>query len=44
MIDDLSYNLETFRGEKFIFTAPHNLHINGFQRLNDWQEIAGRFL
>lgn len=44
MIDDLPYNLETFSGEKFIFTAPHNLHINGFQRLNNWQEIAEKFL
>ena len=44
MIDDLSYNLETFNGEKFIFSAPHNLHINGFQRLNNWKEVGERFL
>lgn len=44
MIDDLPYNLETFKGEKFIFSAPHNLHIHGFQRLNNWQEVGERFL
>ena len=44
MIDDLPYNLETFKGEKFIFSAPHNLHIQGFQRLNNWQEVGERFL
>ena len=31
MIDDLPHNLERFNGEKFIFTAPHNLHYNQLQ-------------
>lgn len=44
MIDDLSYNLEGFNGEKFIYTAPHNLHIDKYNRLNNWQEVAERFL
>lgn len=44
MIDDLAYNLETFSGEKFLFSAPHNLHINTFQRLNNWKETGERFL
>lgn len=44
MIDDLPYNLEAFNGEKFIYTAPHNLQYNQFVRLNDWNEVAGRFL
>lgn len=44
MIDDLVYNLEDFNGEKFIFTAPHNMHLNHFNRLNNWKEIADRFL
>jgi len=44
MIDDLPYNLETFNGEKFIFTAPHNLQFKQFQRLNNWSEVGARFL
>jgi 5'-nucleotidase len=44
MIDDLSYNLDGFNGEKFIFTAPHNLHIQQFERLNNWTEVGARFL
>ena len=44
MIDDLVYNLEHFGGEKFIFTAPHNIHLNHFSRLNSWTEVAERFL
>lgn len=44
MIDDLVYNLEHFNGEKFIFTAPHNIHLNHFNRLNNWKEVGERFL
>ena len=44
MIDDLVYNLEHFNGEKFIYTAPHNIHLNHFNRLNNWQEVGERFL
>lgn len=44
MIDDLPHNLEKFNGEKFIFTAPHNTHLTQFQRLNDWNEVAKKFL
>jgi len=44
MIDDLPHNLERFNGDKFIFSAPHNLHINHFQRLNNWAEVGQRFL
>jgi 5'(3')-deoxyribonucleotidase len=44
MIDDLPHNLESFNGEKFIYTAPHNLQFNQFHRLNNWQEVAKRFL
>lgn len=44
MIDDLPHNLAAFNGEKFIFSAPHNLHFSQFQRLNNWKEIGDRFL
>jgi len=44
MIDDLIHNLERFNGEKFIFTAPHNIHLNHFSRLNNWKEVAEKFL
>jgi 5'(3')-deoxyribonucleotidase len=44
MIDDLPRNLERFNGEKFLFTAPHNLQYNHFTRLNNWQEVGERLL
>jgi len=44
MIDDLVHNLEHFNGEKYIFSAPHNLHLNHFNRLNNWKEVGEKFL
>jgi 5'(3')-deoxyribonucleotidase len=44
MIDDLPHNLETFNGHKFLFTAPHNLQFNQFERLNNWKEAGERLL
>lgn len=44
MIDDLAYNLENFSGEKFIFTAPHNLQIDKYPRLNSWKHAGEKFL
>jgi 5'-nucleotidase len=38
LIDDLPYNLEKFKGEKFIYSQPHNLQYNHFQRVNGWKE------
>jgi 5'(3')-deoxyribonucleotidase len=44
MIDDLPRNLQHFNGEKLLFTAPHNFHITGFQRVNNWMEIGSKLL
>ncbi len=44
MIDDLPHNLEHFKGERLIYTAPHNTRVNGFDRVNNWREIRDRFL
>ena len=43
MIDDLPHNLETFNGEKLLFSAPHNLQFDQFKRMNGWREV-GEFL
>lgn len=44
LIDDRSYNLEYFEGRSLLFTAPHNIHTTGFERVNNWQEIADKLL
>ena len=40
LIDDMPYNLDSFRGEGILFTAPHNLNHTQYRRANSWQDIA----
>ena len=44
LIDDRTYNLEHFKGKSLLFTSPHNIHSNTFERVNHWQEIAEKLL
>ena len=44
MIDDHIKNLEFFDGKKILFTAPHNAHVEGYTRANNWNEVAEMFL
>ncbi len=44
LIDDRSYNLETFKGRPLLFTSPHNITKNEFERVNNWIEIAEKLL
>lgn len=39
MIDDLPHNLETFNGEKLLYSAPHNLQFNHFKRVSGWKDV-----
>ena len=43
LIDDHLKNLNNFNGEKLLFTATHNVntHLNGYKRVNDWEEVRG---
>ena len=43
LIDDQPRNLQQFQGTGLLFTAPHNLHVTGFQRVNNWREVADYF-
>ncbi|MGS0525055.1 5' nucleotidase, NT5C type [Zobellia nedashkovskayae] len=44
LIDDRSYNLKTFEGRPLLFTSPHNVNTSGFERVNNWLEIAEKLL
>lgn len=46
MIDDHLKNLDTFTGETYLFTAPHNALVKSdrHRRVNGWREIAGLLL
>ncbi|KGT08195.1 5'(3')-deoxyribonucleotidase [Elizabethkingia anophelis] len=41
MIDDYPKNLDTFRGEKLLFTQPHNQSVKNpdYKRIDSWKEI-----
>ncbi len=40
LIDDRSYNLQKFQGRSILFTSPHNVHSNGFERAENWSTVA----
>lgn len=39
MIDDHPKNLSGFEGHKILFTQPHNVYVNDYQRIYGWEEI-----
>lgn len=43
LVDDLPRNLLSFEGQGLLFTAPHNLGATGFQRVENWQQVADYF-
>ncbi len=43
LIDDLPRNLQRFEGQGLLYTAPHNLTVSGYTRVNNWKEVADYF-
>ena len=44
IIDDRTRNFTDFEGRKLLFSSPHNMHIDGFERVNNWSEVADKML
>lgn len=44
LIDDRAYNLQRFIGRSIIFTSPHNVNTNEFERASSWLEVAEKLL
>jgi 5'(3')-deoxyribonucleotidase len=44
LIDDNLRQLNAFRGEGIIFTAPHNVHETRYRRVDNWQAVKQMFL
>jgi 5'(3')-deoxyribonucleotidase len=44
LIDDQPRQLRRFSGEGILFTAPHNLNVNGYRRVDNWQQVEQLFL
>ena len=43
LIDDQPRNLIRFEGQGLLYSAPHNLEVTGFVRVNNWLEVADYF-
>lgn len=44
LIDDQPSHFRRFAGQGILFTAPHNLHVSEYQRVDNWREVAKLFL
>lgn len=44
LIDDNSRHFNGFSGEGILYSAPHNMHVQGYRRVRDWQDIGSIFL
>ena len=44
LIDDQPRNFRRFSGEGILFTAPHNLGVSGYRRVDNWRQVAEMFL
>ncbi len=44
LIDDHVKNLDFFKGEPILFTAGHNINIDRYTRVNNWQEVLDLLL
>jgi len=44
LIDDNSKHFKRFKGQGILYTAPHNAHVTGFVRVNNWLEVREYFL
>lgn len=44
LIDDQPLQLRRFAGEGILFTAPHNMHVSEFRRVDNWMQVADIFL
>ncbi|MGA7524852.1 MAG: 5'-3'-deoxyribonucleotidase [Acidobacteriaceae bacterium] len=44
LIDDQPRHFPTFAGKGILFTAPHNMGVSGYTRVDNWQEVERLFL
>jgi 5'(3')-deoxyribonucleotidase len=44
IIDDRTRNFVNFKGKTLLYTSPHNMLLNGFDRVSTWDEVADMLL
>jgi 5'-nucleotidase len=43
LIDDNARHFERFRGEGILYSAPHNMLVEGYRRVHNWREVSQMF-
>lgn len=44
MIDDRAKNFIGFKGRKLLFSSPHNLLLNDYERVDNWEQVLDKLL
>jgi 5'(3')-deoxyribonucleotidase len=44
LIDDQPRHFPTFSGKGVLFTAPHNMNVSGYPRVDNWAQVERLFL
>lgn len=44
IIDDRVRNFVDFDGRKLLYSSPHNMLVDGYERVNNWEQIAAKLL
>jgi 5'(3')-deoxyribonucleotidase len=44
IIDDRIRNFVGFDGRKLLYSSSHNMLVEGYERVNNWQEVADKLL
>jgi 5'(3')-deoxyribonucleotidase len=44
LIDDRERHFKRFRGEGILFSAPHNMNVTGYRRVNGWRDVEALLL
>ncbi|HEY0272954.1 MAG TPA: 5'(3')-deoxyribonucleotidase [Chitinophaga sp.] len=44
MIDDLARNFTHFKGKAYLYHGHHNVHMEGYERVQDWEDVARKLL
>ena len=44
IIDDRTRNFVNFKGRTLLYSSPHNMLLDGYERVNNWEEVADRLL
>lgn len=44
LIDDMPGHFRHFSGQGILFTAPHNVRLQGYRRVDDWLQVAQQLL